>query len=365
VTPAVLAIDGGNSKTDVALIAEDGTVLAALRGPGSSQEHLGVDGAMRATDPLIREVARLAGLPAADGPVALHISACLAGADLPSEEAALRAAVTARGWSRSTAVLNDTFAVLRAGVALNDGEIPWGIAVVCGAGINCTGVAPDGRVARFLAFGFLTGDWGAGEGLAQQVMFHASRHEDGRGSPTTLTAGTAAYFGMASVADVAVAVHEGRISHEELLGLTKVLFAAASEGDPAAVSLVERQGEEICLMIMAAQRQLSLSPADPVPVILGGGLLQARNPLLTATIRRRLARDFPGASPLIVDTPPIVGAALLGLDHLAAAADSGRGVAPAAASARLRAAFATPPPRIDTAAGHPVHDPLSPFWWNA
>jgi N-acetylglucosamine kinase-like BadF-type ATPase len=254
--------------------------------------------------------------------------------------------------------------VLRAGVALNDGETPWGIAVVCGAGINCTGVAPDGRVARFLAFGFLTGDWGAGEGLAQQVMFHASRHEDGRGSPTALTAGTAAYFGMASVADVAIAVHEGRISLEDLLGLTTVLFAAATDGDQAAVSLVERQGEEISLMILAAQRQLSLSPADPMPVILGGGLLQARNPLLTQTITRRLASAIPGATPRIVDTPPIVGAALLGLDHLAAAADSGRGVAPAAAAARLREGFATPPPRIETATRQVTLHNASPFWWN-
>jgi N-acetylglucosamine kinase-like BadF-type ATPase len=364
VTPAVLAIDGGNSKTDVALIADDGTVLAALRGPGTSQEHLGVDGAMRATDQLIREVVRLAGLPADQGPVALHTSACLAGADLPSEEEALQTAVTARGWSKSTTVLNDTFAVLRAGVTLSDGEVPWGIAVVCGAGINCTGVGPDGRVARFLAFGFLTGDWGAGEGLAQQVMFHASRDEDGRGSPTALTAGIAGYFGLASVADVAVAVHEGRISHEELLGLTTVLFAAASEGDPAAVSLVERQGEEICLMISAARRQLAVPPADPLPVILGGGLLQARNPLLTATITRRLARDIPGATPRIVDAPPIVGAALLGLDHLAAAADSGRRVASRAATARLRDGFATPPRRADVPASPVTHRGVSEWWWN-
>jgi N-acetylglucosamine kinase-like BadF-type ATPase len=362
--PAVLAIDGGNSKTDVALIADDGTVLAALRGPGTSQEHLGLDGAMRATDPLISAVAELAGLPAGEGPVARHTSACLAGADLPSEEEALRAAVTARGWSRSSVVLNDTFAVLRAGVALGDGEIPWGIAVVCGAGINCTGVAPDGKVARFLAFGFMTGDWGAGEGLAQQVMYHASRHEDGRGSPTALTAGTAAYFGLASVADVAVAVHEGRIPLEELLGLTTVLFAAAEEGDPAAVSLVERQGEEICLMVSAAHRQLALRPADPVPVILGGGLLQARNPLLTDTITRRLTADMPGAELRIVDTPPIVGAALLGLDHLAAASDSGWRVAPAATAARLRKGFAAPPTRVHTPNDQVTNRNVTGWWWN-
>ena len=32
--PAVLAIDGGNSKTDIALVGADGTLLAGGRGPG-------------------------------------------------------------------------------------------------------------------------------------------------------------------------------------------------------------------------------------------------------------------------------------------------------------------------------------------
>ena len=42
-TPAVLAIDGGNSKTDVALVADDGTLLASARGPGINAHDVGVD----------------------------------------------------------------------------------------------------------------------------------------------------------------------------------------------------------------------------------------------------------------------------------------------------------------------------------
>jgi N-acetylglucosamine kinase-like BadF-type ATPase len=30
---AVLAVDGGNSKADLALVARDGTLMAAVRGP--------------------------------------------------------------------------------------------------------------------------------------------------------------------------------------------------------------------------------------------------------------------------------------------------------------------------------------------
>ena len=33
--PAVLAVDGGNSKTDVVLVDADGGVLGAARGPGA------------------------------------------------------------------------------------------------------------------------------------------------------------------------------------------------------------------------------------------------------------------------------------------------------------------------------------------
>jgi len=36
VTAAVLAIDGGNSKTEVCLITADGALLGYARGPGST-----------------------------------------------------------------------------------------------------------------------------------------------------------------------------------------------------------------------------------------------------------------------------------------------------------------------------------------
>ncbi|HLO34448.1 MAG TPA: hypothetical protein VK194_00125, partial [Candidatus Deferrimicrobium sp.] len=35
---AVLAVDGGNSKADVALVAADGTLLGAVRGPTISHQ---------------------------------------------------------------------------------------------------------------------------------------------------------------------------------------------------------------------------------------------------------------------------------------------------------------------------------------
>jgi N-acetylglucosamine kinase-like BadF-type ATPase len=309
---AVLAIDGGNSKTDVALVGRDGTVLASLRGPGASHEAYGIDAAMERLGGIIREVADKAGLSDADGAVARHLSACLAGADLPEEEEALTSALLARGWSESATALNDTFAVLRGGV-----DEPWGVAVTCGAGINCVAVAPSGAVARYLSFGTLTGDWGGGGGLASAVMWHAMRGWDGRGLETALGDAAAACFGLNSVRDVAVAVHKGELSRSDLHRLTSVLFKVAADGDQVAISLLERQAAEICAMAEAAMRQIDLAP-EGTPVVLGGGILEARDPLLLAAVDRELAKAAPGAIARVLDAPPIAGAALLGLDRVGA-----------------------------------------------
>ena len=59
----VLAIDGGNSKTDVALVAADGTLLATARGPGSNAQNVGLDQAMAVLADLVAAAARQAGLP--------------------------------------------------------------------------------------------------------------------------------------------------------------------------------------------------------------------------------------------------------------------------------------------------------------
>jgi N-acetylglucosamine kinase-like BadF-type ATPase len=327
--PAVLAIDGGNSKTDLALVAADGTLLASLRGPSAGHEDYGVLEAMRLLDGMVRQLASAAGL-LSEGPVARHTSACLAGADLPEEEAQLTDAVRRQGWSLTSSVLNDTFAVLRAGLPAGRS---WGVGVTCGAGINCVGVAPDGRTTRYLAIGTLSGDWGGGRGLGRAVMWHAIRAEDGRGRPTALCAAVAAFFGMASVHDVAVALHLRELKKDDLLGLTAVLFEAARAGDPTAVRLVERQAEEVCVMAVTAMRRLGLDSIPGTDIVLGGGLLEARDPLLTAAIERRLASAVPDAVPCVVGTPPVTGAAQLGLDHLGAEPDAHR---------RLRATRLTP-----------------------
>jgi N-acetylglucosamine kinase-like BadF-type ATPase len=334
---AVLAVDGGNSKTDVALVAADGSLLASVRGGASNHQAIGIDAAVGVLRSLVRQAAEEAGL-ALDAPVAAHTSACLAGADLPDEEAELTTLVEAQGWTATAAVVNDTFAVLRAGLDDETSDSHWGIGVVCGTGMNCVGVAPDGRTARFPALGVLSGDWGGGGDLGAAALWWAIRAEDGRGPQTELRSAVPGHFGVARVEDVVLGVHRGRIGHAELGGLTPVLLAVAAAGDDVARAVVRRQAAEVCAFATAAADRLALREL-PVPVVLGGSVLAARDPLLTGTIAERLAVELPGAVVRIVDAPPVLGAALLGLDRVGG---------PAPAAARLRAAMEPDGGRMQT-----------------
>ena len=323
----MLAIDGGGSKTDVAVVAADGTLLAAARGPGTNSHEIGVEQTMLIVGAVVKQAAAQVAAPR-DGRVALHTVACLANADLPEEEEELAAAVQAQGWSPSATVVNDTFAILRSG--LTDEDQPhWGVAVVCGAGINCVGVAPDGRVTRFLALGMISGDWGGGYGLGLEVLWHAIRAEDGRGPDTLLAGYVTGHFDVERVEEVTLGIHQGKIPAEDLIGLAPVLLRAADAGDPVARTVVNRLADEISVMAITAMRRLGLADLD-TPVILGGGIITARNPLLMDGVGRQLAEAAPRARVRIIEVPPVVGAALLGLDHVQA---------PPAAEARLRAAY--------------------------
>ncbi len=309
--PVVLAIDGGNWKTDLALVHADGEVLALVRGPLSSPHHLGLDGSLGVLGDLLAQALAEAGLPNGDGPVAEVGQLLMAGVDFPSEVEQMREAASSRRLATRIAVGNDTFAVLRAGT-----DHGWGVGVVCGAGINCVGVAPDGRQARFPALGWTTGDWGGGYDVGVAAVEAAARSEDGRGERTSLEQAVPAHFGEASPSALAEAFHADRIVQRRVVELAPVVFAEAAH-DAVAAAIVDRLAEEVVTMVRVALDRLDLR-GRPVQVALGGGLLQSCDPRLIGAIEAGVRDLAPAATVRVTSSPPIVGAALLGLDELGA-----------------------------------------------
>lgn len=90
-------------------------------------------------------------------------------------------------------------------------------------------------------------------------------------------------------------------------------------------SVVERLGAEVAVFASTAVRRLSWD-SGPVPVVLGGGLLQSRDPVLLDAVTGALDDRV---EVIVSDEPPVVGSVLMALDLL--------GVPPPAGlTARLR-----------------------------
>ena len=321
--PLVLAIDGGNSKTDLALVRSTGEVLALARGPQSSPQHLGVEGCLGVIGELLERALASAAISNGDRPVADVGALLLAGVDFPSEEEDVRSAASRLGLASRVTVGNDTFALLRAGT-----QRGWGVAVVCGAGINCVGVAPDGRQARFPALGWITGDWGGGYDLGLAAVSAAARSEDGRGEETSLERAVPAHFGLDTPLELAEAFHRRTISSDRVVELAPMILAEA-ERDAVAASIVARLADEVVALTRVALERLGLTGAA-VEVVLGGGVMQSGDARLVEAVEQALKRVAPAATVGVTSSPPIVGAALLGLDELGAGEE---------AQARLRAEF--------------------------
>lgn len=319
------AVDGGNSKTDVVLGDSDGRILARIHGPTVSPHVVGLPGCLDLLGDLVRRARAAAALPAAL-PLT-RLSAYLAGADLPVEVDRLNAGVTGLGLAEAVTVDNDLFALLRAGTAAPDV-----VGVVCGAGINAAGRRRDGHTSRFPALGQLSGDWGGGQHLAALALYHAVRGEDGRGPATALTAAVIGVFGLPTAEAVSVALHLGDLPAARVDELCEVLFTVAAAGDAVAARVVRRLAEEIEALVRVAAGRLDLLDTE-YTIVLGGGVLTARHPLLHADVLGRLGALSPRATVTVLSSPPVAGAALLALDALHG------GAVPATVEAAVRAAL--------------------------
>lgn len=327
---AILAVDGGNSKADVALLAADGTLLGAVRGPTISHQVVPLAVATRRLADLVRSAAAVgpgAGANGDDLPrpaIAVH---CLAGADYPEDIAALRSAFGTAAPAGELLILNDTFAALRAGATR-----PWGVALICGQGVNGAAVGVDGKRVRFAGVGDISGDWGGGGSIGMDGLGAAVRAEDGRGPRTALERTIPAAVGLHRPSAVTHAYYAGRLDQRRIGELGPTVFATAAAGDPVARSIIDHLADELGTMATALARRTHLLRRDP-EIVLAGGVFRTTEEGFYERLRAGIAAAIPAARIVRLATPPVVGAALIGLDMLAG------GTADSAVEARARAAI--------------------------
>jgi N-acetylglucosamine kinase-like BadF-type ATPase len=299
----LLGVDGGASKTTCLAASEDGHILGLGYGGPSNHQLCGLAEAVAQ----IARAVHQALTPATAEEATLGMF-CLAGADLPEDYALLSQAVERLRICQKVAVKNDTLAALRSGLSR-----PWGVVVVSGTGTNAAGRARNGQEIILPGLGHISGDWGGGGVISQEIIRRVMRAWDGRGEPTMLVQMVLDSLGASSPEALLRMLYRNQVEQEQLLELVPLLFEAACAGDAVAGRLVREVGSEIGITARTLIRRLSLENEN-VEVVLAGGMFKAKGSLLIDTVKAVLHDAAPRADIVLPKVEPVVGALLLALE---------------------------------------------------
>lgn len=281
-----LGVDGGGTKTRFLLIDETGKVLAThLDGPAYYLE-IGLDRLREMLARGIGETLRQAQVREAElGYAFLGLPAY--GEDsglLPALDAAPLDALPHRRYRCG----NDMVCGWAGALAGADG-----INIVAGTGSIAYGEFA-GRSARAGGWGELFSDEGSSYWLAREGLRLFSRMSDGRMSRGPLYEHVRRHFALQSDLDLCAAVYGKDIAQRsQFAQLSKLVAAAAAQGDRAALGLLEAAAHELAEMIDAVRGQLQIPAGASITVSSSGGMFQPGNGLreaLGCELQRRSAQ---------------------------------------------------------------------------
>jgi len=301
-----VGVDAGGTKTHALVADESGEVLGVGRAGTGNWEGVGLDGALAALRQAVGEALSAARTSPQEVTAAGY---GLAGLDWPSDEARLRPLVEELGLSGPSVLVNDTFVALRAGA-----REPWGVVIVAGTGTTVAGRNRRGEMARTPGLGYPFDDWGSAPDLAQAALHAVARAYTGRGPATALSNRLVRLVGAADVADLLEGVSRWRYNLFPLVAdVVRALMEEADGGDGAAREIVLRAGRELGGGAVVVIRRLGMEDEE-FDLVLAGGLFRSASPLLLDTLRGTVQAVAPGARPVRLDVPPVVGGVLLAMD---------------------------------------------------
>ncbi len=299
----VLGVEAGGSHCHSVVADPSGAILGAGANRDSGNwEDVGIVAAGGA----LRACVRAAFDAAATDPGAVAAAVfALAGVDFAIDEERLGGLPEAMGVDGPTWIMNDAFAALRAGTANS-----FGLVVAAGTGSVVAGQNDRGEQARTLGLGPTFGDSGSASEVSEAGVGAVAMAYLGRGSRTVLTETLPAAAGASGVEDFLEGTARGRI---DASAFAPVVARAAHDGDEVALGVLRRAAESLGDAAGYVIRRLGMERAA-FDVVLAGGLWRAGTAVLQEALERTVRAVAPGARPVLLDAPPVIGSALLAME---------------------------------------------------
>lgn len=268
----VIGIDGGGTKTRVAVCAPDGTLLRRETLGAFNLSAIGEDGFRRRTE----EILALCGDMRGCGAI------CVGGAGVSGAAAGeiLRAELAAHGFAGKLLLCGDHE------IALAGAMQTPGCVLIAGTGSVCYGKNAAGEAFRCGGGGHIIDDPGSGYTLGRDALAAALRTEDGRLSENALHAAVMDAVGGHDIQGIFDFVYFSRRGKSDIAALAPLVLRCAEQGDAVSLAILRRGAAELARLVSAVTGRLGLEKTSPCA--LAGGLL-AENNIYRRTVCEALA----------------------------------------------------------------------------
>ena len=296
-----LGVDGGGTKTQIALMNEAREVTCeGFAGP-SNPLRVGVETAVTNIMKAINEACDRGGVSRGDiGSATLG----LAGVRRADLKRSVRESFVKRLAIQRVEVVTDAEIAL---YATTQGRP--GLVVIAGTGSVCLGKNEKGEMAISGGWGPLAGDEGGGVGIAQQALHTIAKASDGRGIPTMLSQRASEYFRASGPENLIVAIYSPQVDNSRIAGFARLVVETAQDGDEIAIGILNDAGYELGLAACAVIEKLKLANRK-VPIGCVGSIFQAGE-LLTEPMLEKVRLCAPKAFLTEPTMPPAHAAALM------------------------------------------------------
>lgn len=298
-----LGVDGGGTKTQIALMNESREVLCEGYAGPSNPLRVGVETAVSNIQAAINQACDRDGVSRGD---IIAATLGLAGVRRADLKQSVRESFIKRLGIRKVEVVTDAEIALYATTLGKPGLV-----VIAGTGSVCLGKNADGKMAISGGWGPLAGDEGGGVGIAQQALHTIAKASDGRGAQTALSQRASEYFRASGPENLIVAIYSPQVDNSRIAGFARLVVETAQAGDKIAIEILNDAGYELGLAACAVIEKLNLDGAK-VPIGCVGSIFNA-GPLLTEPMLEKVRRCAPSAFLTEPAMPPAHAAALMAL----------------------------------------------------
>jgi len=300
-----LGVDGGGTKTNIALINGAGDLVAEGSGGPSNPLRVGVETAVANIAKAIDAACDAGGVSRGD---IVAATLGLAGTRRQDIRERVRESFVSRFRIRKTLVTTDAVIALY-GTTLGKA----GLVVIAGTGSICIGVNDEGE--KFIAGGWgpVAGDEGGGRGIAGEALHAVAKASDGRGERTKLSDRAAEYFRASNVENLIGAIYAPQMDNSRIAGFARLVVETALEGDKIAVDIIKDAGRELGDAAVAVLQKLGLEQRK-VPIGCVGSIFLAKE-VLTEPMTDVIHKVAPKAYLMEPQMTPSQAAALMAMTN--------------------------------------------------